>query len=294
MGMSDFGEIEALSNAAEPTIGVITNIGLAHIEKLKSREGILKAKLEILSGMSENAPLFVNADDDLLFPLQKQLSRRVVTFGINNENADCRAVDIEETAESSRFTIKFGIIQVKAEIFAIGWHNILNALAAFCVGTEAGLEPDEIIQALAKFRNNALRQNIVRKGEQTIIMDCYNASPDSMKAALSVLSKLEPDGVGRRIAVLGDMLELGEMSERLHRSVGEMAAASKADLVFCFGKEAENIAATAKGSGKTVFSSLSADEITALLKNELKKDNIILFKASRGMRLEEIIKKLYE
>lgn len=295
MGMSDFGEIERLSNTASPTIGVITNIGYSHIENLKSQEGILKAKLEILSGMKHNAPLIVNGDDAYLAPLKNELqnSRLVYLYGIDNEHCDFKVGNIIEENGITRFNLVYNGCETEIEIPCAGKHNVLNASAAFCIGILSGLSEKEIVSALKKYKPDAMRQNIVKKGDHTIIIDCYNASPDSMKATLNVLADMECKG--RKIAVLGDMLELGDLSEKLHRLVGEYAAQYHLDKLYCYGEYAMYIAAEASehGLASCAFHKDSKDLMAEKIKKDLKSGDIILFKASRGMKLEEVIDKIF-
>ncbi|MDE5648975.1 MAG: UDP-N-acetylmuramoyl-tripeptide--D-alanyl-D-alanine ligase [Oscillospiraceae bacterium] len=295
MGMSDFGEIERLSNTASPTIGVITNIGYSHIENLKSQEGILKAKLEILSGMKQDAPLIINGDDMYLAPLKNEFknSRPVYLYGIDNEHCDFKAENIIEENGITRFTLVYNGFETEIEIPCAGKHNVLNASAAFCIGILSGLSEKEIVSALKKYKPDAMRQNIVKKGDHTVIIDCYNASPDSMKATLNVLAGMECNG--RKIAVLGDMLELGDMSEKLHRLVGEYAAQYHLDRLYCYGENAMYIAAEASehGLASCAFHKDSKDLLAEKIKKDLKSGDIILFKASRGMKLEEVIDKIF-
>jgi UDP-N-acetylmuramoyl-tripeptide--D-alanyl-D-alanine ligase len=174
-------------------------------------------------------------------------------------------------------------------------HNVLNALAAFSVGIMAEIEPEKIIEKLAEFIPSGLRQSIVKKGEQTVIIDCYNAAPDSMKASLAILSELSPMPGGRRIAVLGDMLELGSMSQKLHEQVGEYVFNSKTDILVCYGNDSKYIAEKAKELGllnSRFFSDKS--ETVSYLKERIKKNDLLLFKASRGIKLEEVIEEIYK
>lgn len=291
MGMSHFGEISRLSKTASPNIAVITNIGFSHIENLKSQEGILKAKLEILDGMSETAPLIVNADDKLLYSVKDTLDRKVYTFGIDNQNADFRAVDISENDGITEFNVIYDDKKIPVTLTAVGRHNVLNAVTAFAVGHLTGISDDVIASAFAEFVPDSLRQNISEKNGQTVITDCYNASPDSMKASLNVLSGLKVNG--RKVAVLGDMLELGEMSESLHRKVGEMVADTKPDMLFCYGNEAKYIADEAGKFGINTYCSSDKDSVTKAVAEYVKNGDAILFKASRGMKLEEIINNVY-
>lgn len=293
MGMSDFGEIERLSNTAIPTISVITNIGFSHIENLKTQEGVLKAKLEILSGMSPDAPLVVNADDRLLSTVKDSLNRRVLTYGIENKTADYYAKNIYEENNGTIFTVKYQDRDVEVSLPCIGRHNVLNALSAFCIGINSGISEEEIINALKKYKPDELRQNIVKKGEQTVIIDCYNASPDSMKASLSVLLQVKAENNGRKVAVLGDMLELGEMSRQLHENVGRFTEMADVDMLFTYGYDSVYIAEKAKESGVSVMHTDDKAKLVNELKTYLKAGDVVLFKGSRGMRLEEVIDGLY-
>ncbi len=291
MGMNHFGEISRMSNSAHPTIGVITNIGYSHIENLGSREGILKAKLELLEGMAPDAPLIVSADDPMLCDLGEKLTRPVLTYSIENSaSADVFAEDIKEDDGVTTFTIHHGEESMLAVLPAVGEHNVKNALAAYLVGTLAGMTAQEILCGLAKYEPTGMRQNISQQNGQTLIADCYNASPDSMRAALGVLSKQPCKG--RKIAVLGDMLELGEHSESLHAAVGEMVKNAEIDLLFCYGNAAKGIAENA-GDAVQCFCTEDADVLTEQLRSTLKEGDCVLFKASHGMHLEKIIEQLY-
>lgn len=291
MGMSNMGEIHRLSRTALPSIGVITNIGFSHIENLGSQQGILRAKMEILDGMDGSAPLIVNGDDVSLYPLSYQLGREVITYGILNDDLDYRAENITEYDDKTVFTVKYQGSEEQIVIPCIGHHNIMNALVSFIVGIKAGLTPNEITSALLKYKPDALRQNIVKKGGQTVIIDCYNASPDSMRASLNVLSQIKTDG--RRIAVFGDMLELGELSESLHKLVGEFAGGSQADKIFCYGENSAYICMKAAEMSKEVYHTNDKEELVRTLKSYLKDGDVVLFKASRGMKLEEVIDGIY-
>ncbi len=290
MGMNHFGEISRMTNSAKPTMAVITNIGYSHIENLGSQGGILKAKLEILEGMQEDAPLIVCADDPMLAPLKDMLTRPVYTYSTAGAAADVTAEDIKEDDGVTTFTVCHGGERHLAVLPAIGEHNVRNALAAYLAGTLAGMDVQSILCGLARYQPTGMRQNIMEKNGQTVIADCYNASPDSMRAALGVLAGYPC--TGRRIAVLGDMLELGEHSEALHARVGEMAAAANLDLLFCYGNAAKGIAANCD-CGAEICCTDDADVLTDNLKNTLKEGDCVLFKASHGMHLEEIITRLY-
>lgn len=294
MGMSNFGEISRLSQTARPTIGIITNIGFSHIQNLGTKAGILKAKLEIIDGMQTDAPLIFNGDDELLSEIENDLSRDVIYYGIEKKDVDVHADNIITIDGSTTFDINFWGKTISTTLNCVGIHNIHNALAAFCVGMIAEIPPENIVNALANYAPEGLRQSIVKKGEQIVLIDCYNASPDSMRAALAVLSELSPIGNGRRIAVLGDMLELGEMSKELHLKIGEAVFKSRADILLCYGNHSKFIMENAKSLGfKESHFFDEKDKLTEYLKTIIIKDDLILFKASRGMQLEQVIEKLY-
>lgn len=291
MGMNHFGEINRLSSTAKPTISVITNIGYSHIENLGSQEGILKAKMEILNGMSIDSPIILNADDEMLSTVA--LERKIITYGIENEAADVRAVNISGELTSS-FDILYNGNEYHVALSCYGIHNVYNAAAAFAVGVSCGIEPEVVAEKLGEYETSGMRQNVKSINGQTVIVDCYNASPASMKAALNVLSQMRPKKDGRRVAVLADMLELGEMSAKLHGEVGEYVVKMNIDKLICYGKDAKYIAAKADELG--LHSGCTSDKLMLIeyLRKTLREDDVVLFKGSRGMKLEEIIEELYK
>lgn len=295
MGMSHFGEISRLSMCCCPTCAVITNIGVSHIENLGTQENILKAKLEILDGADYDAPLILCRDDKFLASAEIHGGRPVMYYSVKKKDCQVYASDIKTADNTIAFNINYEGKKYPAVINCLGEHNVKNALAAFCVGTVLGIEPDEIIAGIADFAPDGLRQNVVEKNGKTFIIDCYNAAPDSMKAALSVLSQAKLGEGGRRFCVLADMLELGKNSKTYHKNVGEYAAASKADYILCFG---ENAAYYIDGAVKKGFDPEhckhfdSREQLAEYLKNELKDGDAVLFKGSRGMKLEEVINAL--
>lgn len=293
MGMSGLGEISALSRATEPTIAVITNIGVSHIENLGSRENILKAKLEIADGLRPGAPLLVNLDNDLLGGVLQVGDHPIKTYAVQNPAADVRARNIREQDFATSFEIAYQGRAYPAVIPCIGEHNVLDAVAAFYVGVLAGIAPDQCARALKEYEPAGMRQRIRQIDGVTVIEDCYNASPDSMRASLRTLVSIKT--AGRRIAVLGDMLELGAVSGQAHREVGELAGALGVDLVVCVGAQA---ALYAEGAEKTkgVRTARFAQNAPAAdwLQTAIRPGDVVLFKASRGIRLEEIIHTLWK
>ncbi len=297
MGMSDFGEIERLSRASHPTICVITNIGFAHIETLGSQEGILDAKLEILKGADRNAPLIVNGDDPLLARVKEEYDgyRHVITYGIDSEKVNYRATEISIKSDRMYFNVRQdGEIICDVTLYCLGRHNIYNALAAICTAVNAGCDPAAAAEMLSCFQPDSLRQHIYKRGEQLVIADCYNASPDSMKAAIDVLCEMQPKEGGRRVAVLGDMLELGDKSEELHREIGEYLVKKGINVLICYGKYAKCIYDRADELGVHGSCSWDEQEILGFMKYKFKPNDIVLFKASRGMHMEELIEEFYK
>lgn len=299
MGMNHFGEISRMTRVCLPDIAVISNIGVAHIEHLGSREGILRAKLEILEGLSRDGTVILNGDEPLLWQLRGRLPYKTIFFGIENSHCEVTAKRIRPNgADGMLFDIHMPIGTVEASLPASGHHNVMNALAAASVGMEFSKgnrsrqgQIDRcrlIVQGLSKFKNVAMRQNILREKGFIIIDDCYNANPDSMSAALSVLSSVETDG--RRIAVLGDMLELGQYSKEAHEKLGEEAAKA-ADHILLFGAESENTLLGAIRSGKAtseIHHFETREELAAGLSELAKPGDVILFKGSRAMKLEQV------
>lgn len=288
MGMSGFGEIEVLSNTAKPTAAVITNIGVSHMEKLGSQENIMKAKLEILSGMTENAPLLLNGDDGLLATVKLE-GRKVYYFGMSSK-CHFRAENISFSSTDTIFDIKYDGKQQGIRLPAVGIHNVMNATAAFGVGILLGIHPQKAADALEHYEACGMRQRIVRHDGVMVIEDCYNASPDSMRAALTTLRDANANV---KVAVLGDMLELGEASQQFHCEVGEFAAKC-ADIMLCCGEKAKYyLEGFRKAGNQNCLHYSDREQLVEKLDEILEKGDAVLFKASRGMKLEEIINSLY-
>ncbi len=262
-GMSALGEIEYLSNIVKPNIGVITNIGTSHMESLGSRENIARAKLELVSGMGGRdggGVLVINADEPLLYGVRETLDvGRVVTAALHNRAADYRAVNLRRVGNGTVFDLIYnGRVATNIEIPAIGVHNVYDALYAFAVGILCGMSEAEIRGGLRGFRGAAMRQKIYDEHGITIIEDCYNASPESMRAGIDVLISLAKERGGRPAALLGDMKELGEYSRLLHEQLGVYAARAGVKLLFTYGPRWPS-PPSATGSGrKTCMSTLTS------------------------------------
>lgn len=291
MGMNHFGEISRLTRAVAPTVGLITNIGVSHIENLGSRAGILQAKLEILEGMAPDAPLIVNMDNDMLRTV-KLGDRPLLTFAIDDQSADFTATDIAEQGSTTTFTVHHSTFTQPVTIPTVGIHNVYNALAAMAVGYVTGVEPAAAASALANYVPAGMRQNLVQVGGVQVIEDCYNASPDSMRAALQTLGKLP---VHRRYAVLGAMLELGDYAKEAHTQVGKMAAENGIDGVLAYGADAAYIVDAAKQAGLENARLFDTKEALAQsLAQQVQPGDGVLFKGSRGMHLEDVMHTVYE
>lgn len=290
MGMSNLGEISRLARTSLPDIGIITNVGVSHIENLGSRDQILRAKLEILDGMKKGSPLIINADNDKLITVKND-DYKIIYFGIENKDAHVRGEDIKEDGNSTCFTVVYGGGRQEVKLPTVGIHNVYDALSAFAVGLEIGIEPQTIADALSEYHPTGMRQRIKEFHGLKVIEDCYNASPDSQRAALNALKTIKSE---RKIAVLGDMLELGDYSKQAHCDIGKYVAKKQIDMLFTFGEEAINIAETAQKFGVEAYAFTDKAVLFNALKGELKKGDAVLFKASRGMKLEEVIEMLYK
>ena len=292
MGMSDFGEISALTKVCRPNVGVITNIGVSHLETLGSRENILKAKMEITDSMAADAPLILNMDNDLLSQVSYTVDQPVLYFGIDSP-ADVTADNIRIEDGCTVCTIRYYGQEVEVTIPAVGRHNVYNALAGFCVGLVADMEVEDIVAGIRTYKNAAMRQNISQERGITIISDCYNASPDSMRAAIDVL--MNTACTGKRWCVFGDMLELGSCSEESHIEIGREVGRSRADGLVCVGTLAQDIKRGAVMVGmKNVSHYVDPEQAALFLAKTLKPGDTVIYKASRGIHLEQVIARVSE
>ena len=289
IGMRGLGQIAALALVAAPSIGVVTNVGETHIELLGSLENIARAKSELVEAIPAGGAVILNADDPRVAAMAKTCrpTVRVVTFGIERA-ATVRGLDLVAEGLSSRFCVSFDGGDREAFTLPLaGRHNVYNALAALAVGWTLGLSPAAMGQGLAHPNLTGQRFECYEKNGYTIINDAYNASPASMAAALATLSETAR---GRRVAVLGDMLELGAIARQAHRRVGEEAAAFGVELLFTCGTLGAEIAQAAQAAGvKEVHACASHEEAGAFLRRSLQPGDTILFKGSHGMRMDKII-----
>ena len=283
LGMSDLGEISRLTNIVKPTVAVITNVGTAHIGILGSRENILKAKLEILEGLQSDGTVVINNDNDLLHEWSLDSSGRydVITYGMENIS-NVMAYNTVLTENGSDYDV---------DVKGIGGnHFVSNSLCAIAVGCIFHINIQSILEGIEQFELTKRRMEVIKLENGVIVInDCYNANTDSMKAAIDYLSKLQN---GMKIAVLGDMLELGDYSEILHREVGKEVANDKIDILLTVGKEAKYIADEAFKHGmnaQNIYVFDTNEEAIEKLQNLISNGNeSILIKASNGMHFQKI------
>ena len=294
MGMDKFGEIDYLGDIVRPEVGVITNIGDAHIEKLGSRENIFKAKCELLPHIrKENGLLILNADDGLLVTLRGNTPVKTVFCG-RSEGAEYRAqVTGGDGVSHIHCHLTTPAMDREVKIPALGEHMIYPTLIAAAVGEHFGLTACEIEKGISRFVPTRMRMNLVQRGENiTILDDTYNANPQSMRAAIRVLSDSHSS---YKAAVLGDMFELGPYSPALHTEVGECLGKQNIHCLVAVGDEARHIAQGAKTSGvPQVYYCKDKEEAKKILPEIVRPDSTILVKASRGMKMEELVARLVE
>ncbi|MFC4799185.1 UDP-N-acetylmuramoyl-tripeptide--D-alanyl-D-alanine ligase [Neobacillus sp. GCM10023253] len=292
MGMSGRGEIEFLTKLACPDAVVITNIGESHLLDLGSREGIAEAKLEILQGLQKGGLAVLHGDEPLLMERIHQFKGdvQVQTFGRSDTN-DLFPTEITQLEQGNSF--KINASDKTFELPVLGTHNILNALAAMLIARYFSVSFEEITEGLKTTKLTNMRMELVegKRGEK-IINDAYNASPTSMMAAIELVSNLQ--GYERKILVLGDMLELGPQEEQYHLQIGEGLNADKIEFLFTYGQLGSHIAAGARNvlGDERVFDFLDKEELIQSLKKYLNGQTLVLVKASRGMKLEEVVKAL--
>jgi len=280
MGMNHMNEIRVLSHIGKPNICLITNIGDAHIENLGSREGILKAKSEIFEGMQKGGTVILNGDDPLLVNLPKIQHAGKTIY--------CHMESAKQIVHKGLRGISCTIEGVQVDIPIPGKHNIMNALMAFAVGMELGLSPQQIAAGIKAFRPSGNRMAITESRGITIINDTYNASPSSMKATLDMLKET----AGRKVGILGDMFELGDFAEAMHKEVGEHAALN-VDVLIAIGSLSKHMydAFLSKG-GQNAFYYRSKEDFIQEWQSHLKPGDAVLIKASRGMALEIIVEEI--
>ena len=298
MGISEFGEMHRIAKVAKPDICVMTNIGQCHLENLIDRDGVLRAKSEIFDFLKTDGHIVLNGNDDKLITVQEVKGVKPVFYYVEDGTAKKADLPYEITADAIENKGLHGLnanLHFPEEVCQIhepipGVHNVYNACAAACVGRIMGLTNEEVCQGIAHAKTIAGRTNLITLGEVLVIDDCYNANPVSMKASLDVLAQAD----GRKIAVLGDMGELGENEREMHYDVGKYAANTGVDILFCCGTLSEELAKGAQRGHTKVMYFADREKLTQTLINFVEAGDTVLVKASHFMEFPKIVKALEE
>jgi UDP-N-acetylmuramoyl-tripeptide--D-alanyl-D-alanine ligase len=288
MGMSHAGEIAALAKIALPEIGVVTNVAPVHLEFFESVAGIARAKYELVEALPAGGTAVLNGDDEYVSQFGRDFRGKVVQYGLR-ASADVRAENIQPRgSEGSTFDVVVGSCREKAVLHLVGTHNIYNALAAVAVGLERGLSPSEAVAALASLTPADKRGQVVKLGNITIINDCYNCNPKALEAMVDALAAMPAK---RRIVVAGAMLELGPAGEDLHRQAGEHIAAKKIDVLLGVRGQAQQMVEAARQAGMQAEFVATPEEAGEWLARETRDGDVVLLKASRGVKLERALER---
>lgn len=288
IGMRGLGQIESLAKYVKPTIAIVTNVNETHIEILGSIENIAKAKSELVESIQAGGTVILNADDKNVLAMKNLVKDgvKIITYGLEN-SADLTAENILIENNSTKFKLKYGGEIYDFEIPVTGRHNVSNALAAIAAAVSLGITIEKIRKGFSTMAKSKMRFETIRRDGVTIINDAYNASPASMRAAIQTVAEIYD---GRKIAVLGDMLELGEISEKVHREIGAELVKNNFDTLITLGELGKFIADGAKDSGmENIFVTSTHEEAAKKILSILREGDIILFKASHGMHMEKII-----
>ena len=289
------GEIHRLAEIADPDVGLITNATAAHLEKLHTVETVAKAKGELFDTMRADAIAVVNGEDPRVRELGRMRRGRSITFGMQND-FDVRFLHME-TSSLDSMDLKLAVIgrEFEVKLPVPGAHNVMNALAAIGIGVALNIDPADAIDRLSRFRPMAMRMERVQLADGArMVNDCYNANPESMKAAFRTVGSAKR--AGRFLAALGDMLELGVASAELHRQVGEAAARMGVERLYLVGEFAGETAAGARSGGladaDVVVCGGGVEELKGIVERDLGAGDVLLVKGSRGMRMERIVEHL--
>jgi UDP-N-acetylmuramoyl-tripeptide--D-alanyl-D-alanine ligase len=294
LGTNKPGEIARLAEICSPDIGVLTNIGSAHLEGLGSIEGVMREKGDLLKNLGPDCKAILNADDPRVIQLAANTKAEVILYGRSRE-ATIRAEDVNETEDTISFTLIFAGESITVHLNSPGRFMVSNALAAAAVGHQIGLSCETVKTGIEAFKPVSGRMNIKHmSGDIQIIDDTYNANPESMKAAFATLNTMRAGARG--VVAIGDMLELGHQAQSLHREVGGRAARSGISRLYAYGKFAADVTAGAHDEGMPPTATFEGahDEIVEDLKNWLQPGDWLLVKGSRGMAMEKVVQKLQE
>jgi UDP-N-acetylmuramoyl-tripeptide--D-alanyl-D-alanine ligase len=288
MGMSHAGEIAALAKIAQPEIGVVTNVAPVHLEFFDSVAGIARAKYELIEALPRGGVAVLNCDDEYVSQFGRDFRGKVVLYGLR-ASADVRAENIQpHGSEGSTFDVVVGSCREKAVLHLVGTHNIYNALAAVAVGLERGMSPSEAVSALASLAPADKRGQVVKLGNITVINDCYNCNPKALEAMVDALAAMPAK---RRIVVAGEMLELGSAGEDLHRQAGRHIASKKIDFLMGVQGQAQQMVEAARQAEMQAEFVATPEEAGEWLARETRDGDVVLMKASRGVKLERALEK---
>lgn len=286
LGMRGLGQIKELADIAEPTVGVVTNVGKSHIELLGSQAQIARAKGELVEALGSDGTAVLNQDDKRVAAMAGKCKGKVVGFGIIND-APVMAGTIKNSEKGLSFTCRCFDQVIDVHMAVIGTHNVYNALAAVAVGRLLGLSEHQMQKGLAEYKGVPMRQELVNIDNVVFVNDAYNANPASMKEAVDTLVTLTG---GRKIAVLGGMLELGDWAEKEHEKIGTYLADKKVDVLIAMGDEARFMAKAAKAAGMNeVYTVMTHAEAAAVLRRIMRQGDTVLLKGSRGFAMEKIL-----
>ena len=288
IGMRGLGQIEELAQVVKPTIGIVTNVSETHIELLGTIENIAKAKGELVEAIPNGGTIILNADNIHTAAMKNLAGEgvKVITYGLEN-HADLMAKDILIGSMSTEFTLTYDGTDYDFEIPMLGRHNVSNALAAIAAGFTVGLNVEEIQRGISTLMTTKMRFEVIRRDGLTIVNDAYTASPASMRVAIKTTSEVYD---GRLIAVLGDMMELGDISEKVHREIGEELAENRFDTLITLGELGKFIAAGACDAGlKNIYTFDTHEDAAKKILEIVRDGDTILFKASHVMHMEKII-----
>ena len=300
MGMSGFGEIHSMSMTATPDVAMVVNVGSSHLEYLKTRENIARAKLEIADGLKDGGYLLLNGDEPLLRKDFSDKKYTVLYLGIENKDAqDAFAYNVQVDESGTQFDLDFrGETYKSLKIKPVGRQFVYNAMFSAVASLLMGCDEQTVREGLFGYTPGGIRQNIQKTNGITLVADCYNAAPESMRGAIDTLCSI--DISGKRIAVLGDMRELGAGSDKMHRDMGKYLVSKGIDLLLTLGESGKLIADGARDSGmneENIFSETDVENVDALceeLARRLTTGDGVLIKASRGVRLERVIERLFK
>jgi UDP-N-acetylmuramoyl-tripeptide--D-alanyl-D-alanine ligase len=286
MGMSHAGEIRALAKIAQPEVGVVTNVAAVHLEFFDSIAGIARAKYELIESLPANGVAVLNTDDEYVSQFGRDFKGKVVMYG-TRPTADVRAENVKPRgARGVEFDVIVGSVRERATLPLVGEHNVLNALAAVAVGVQRGLKPSEAVAALATLAPADKRGQVLQLGNITVINDCYNSNPKALQAMVDALAAMPAK---RRIVVAGEMLELGPAGEELHRRAGSHMAGKKIDMLIGVRGLTKAMVEEARQSGITAEYVATPEEAAEWLARQTRDGDVVLLKASRGVKLEKAL-----